>query len=96
MYKDQPGSRRDFLRISLALSSVVLPVTVAAELKKVDARSASARALQYAVNSNKPGRNCSNCTLFRETSSREFGQCPLFQQQLVKRSGWCSAWTPRA
>jgi ElaB/YqjD/DUF883 family membrane-anchored ribosome-binding protein len=41
------------------------------------------------------GQQCSNCALF-QGGDAEWGGCPLFAGQMVKSTGWCSAYAPTA
>lgn len=39
------------------------------------------------------GSNCDNCLLLQGKPGNNYRPCSLFPGQLVKISGWCTAWT---
>ena len=43
----------------------------------------------------KSGQQCSNCALY-QGGDAAWGGCPLFAGQVVKSTGWCSAYAPAA
>ncbi|KGE04931.1 high-potential iron-sulfur protein [Pseudohaliea rubra] len=73
-------------------------------MPRVDEGSAKARQLAYVHDaatvstSEQPryaeGQQCANCALY-QGGSAEWGGCPLFSGQQVKRTGWCNAYAPR-
>lgn len=42
------------------------------------------------------GQACSNCALYIGESSDEWAACSIFPGRLVKGSGWCSVYAPKA
>ena len=44
----------------------------------------------------KPGRECSNCMLYKGTAGQAYGPCQLFPKNSVAAKGWCSAWVKKA
>jgi hypothetical protein len=73
-------------------------------MPKVDESSAKARQLAYVHDASTvspdaqpryaEGQQCANCALY-QGGSAEWGACPLFNGQQVKRTGWCNAYAPR-
>lgn len=73
-------------------------------LPKVDESSAKARQLAYVHDAStvspdaqpryEKGQQCANCALY-QGGSAEWGACPLFNGQQVKRTGWCNAYAAR-
>ncbi|MDJ0851277.1 MAG: high-potential iron-sulfur protein [Myxococcota bacterium] len=50
--------------------------------------------LQYVGQSVKPEERCANCQLY-SAGEGELGKCQLFQQGLVKSTGWCASWVKK-
>jgi hypothetical protein len=50
--------------------------------------------LQYVDESAKSDQRCGNCQLYTAGSDGR-GKCQLFQQGLVKESGWCLSWVAK-
>jgi hypothetical protein len=44
----------------------------------------------------KSGQVCANCALFQAKGDDEWGGCSIFPGKLVKASGWCSVYAPKA
>jgi hypothetical protein len=73
-------------------------------MPKVDESSAKAKQLAYVHDASTvspdaqpryaDGQQCANCALY-QGGSAEWGACPLFNGQQVKRTGWCNAYAPR-
>ncbi|MEQ8262930.1 high-potential iron-sulfur protein [Pseudohaliea sp.] len=79
--------------------------TIASDgMPKVDEASAKAKQLAYVHDASTvspgaqpryaEGQQCANCALY-QGGSAEWGACPLFNGQQVKRTGWCNAYAPR-
>jgi hypothetical protein len=79
--------------------------TIASDgMPKVDESSAKAKQLAYVHDASTvspdaqpryaEGQQCANCALY-QGGSAEWGACPLFNGQQVKRTGWCNAYAPR-
>lgn len=76
--------------------------TIATDMAQLDENSAQAMGLGYRQDATtvdastqtryRAGQQCSNCVLF-QGSDAEWGGCPLFAGQMVKASGWCSAYS---
>jgi len=74
------------------------------DMPKVDEKGAKAKQLAYVHDAStvspgaqpryEEGQQCANCALF-QGGSAEWGACPLFNGQQVKRTGWCNAYAPR-
>ena len=39
---------------------------------------------------------CKNCALFAGEADDEMAPCSIFQNRLVKATGWCNAWVAKA
>ena len=52
-------------------------------------------ALQYVNQSTTAGQECSGCQLYTAGSGGT-GKCQLFAEGVVKETGWCASWAPRA
>ena len=73
-------------------------------MPKVDESSAKAKQLAYVHDASTvsadaqpryaEGQQCANCALY-QGGGAEWGACPLFNGQRVKRTGWCNAYAPR-
>ena len=73
-------------------------------MSKVDESSAKAKRLAYVHDAStvssdeqpryEEGQQCANCALY-QGGSAEWGACPLFNGQQVKRTGWCNAYASR-
>ncbi|MHA7816177.1 MAG: high-potential iron-sulfur protein [Pseudohaliea sp.] len=83
------------------------PDTIASDagkLPKVDENSARAKQLAYVHDAStvspdaqpryEEGQQCANCALY-QGGSADWGACPLFNGEQVKRTGWCNAYAPR-
>jgi len=79
--------------------------TIASDgMPKVDESGAKAKQLAYVHDASTvssdaqpryaKGQQCANCALY-QGGSAEWGACPLFNGQQVKRTGWCNAYAPR-
>ncbi len=96
-------NRRKFVSL-MGVSAAVVPVSAliaslpsrAADTAPVDPESAQAKALQYVSESEKSDQICGNCTLYSGAEGEDMGPCPLFPGSAVMRSGWCSAYVPKA
>ena len=44
----------------------------------------------------KQGQVCANCALYQAKGNEEWGGCSIFPGKLVKASGWCSVYAPKA
>ncbi len=92
--------RRDFIRFATISAAVPVSAVVgsrlatAADMPMVDASSAQAVALKYAVASEVEGQMCSNCALYQGADA-DAGPCPLFQGSHVGKDAWCSAWVTK-
>lgn len=42
------------------------------------------------------GQMCANCAQFLGGADEELGGCSIFPGRLVKRTGWCSVYVPKA
>lgn len=103
--------RRHFLKLaSGAVLSIPLASRVArAEAEKVAEDDPTALALGYKHDADEvdtsayPKRAgeegakqyCSNCQLYAGGDA-EWGACPIFGGKLVKATGWCNSWVPKA
>lgn len=95
--------RRTFIMAAAASSAV--PSWAAQAQREVDETSASALTLGYVSDAIKtdtkkfpwysPGQNCSSCISFQGKAGDAVGGCPLFTDQLVAGTGWCSAWAKK-
>lgn len=73
-------------------------------MQKVDESSTKAKQLAYVHDAStvsadaqpryEEGQQCGNCALY-QGGNAEWGACPLFSGQQVKRTGWCNAYAPR-
>ncbi len=61
---------------------------------EIPANATLVASLQYVPESAKPEERCSNCQLYT-AGDGELGKCQLFQQGLVKSSGWCASWVKK-
>lgn len=61
---------------------------------EIPANATLVASLQYVPQSAKPEERCSNCQLYT-AGDGELGKCQLFQQGLVKSSGWCASWVKK-
>ena len=44
----------------------------------------------------KAGSHCANCLQYLGAEGSDWGPCMMFSGQLVKATGWCTAWAPKA
>lgn len=96
-------NRRKFVSL-IGVSAAVVPLSAlvaslpsrAADVAAVDPESAQAQALQYVSESEKGDQICGSCTLYSGAEGEDMGPCPLFPGNAVMRSGWCSAYVPKA
>lgn len=44
----------------------------------------------------KAGQACSNCALYQAKDGEEWGACSIFPGRLVKGTGWCTVYAPKA
>ena len=42
------------------------------------------------------GQACSNCALYQGDADSEWGGCSIFPGKLVKATGWCNVYAPKA
>jgi hypothetical protein len=61
----------------------------------LDPNAGMAKTLAYTHTSAKPDQNCANCQLYQAGADGQ-GNCPLFGQDLVKATGWCSSWVAKS
>lgn len=52
-------------------------------------------ALQYTNTSTTAGQECDGCQLYT-AGAGGVGKCQLFAEGVVKATGWCASWAPRA
>jgi hypothetical protein len=56
-----------------------------------------AQALKYVEASPEEGKMCGNCALYQKAAEADgYAACGIFQNRLVKGTGWCSAWVKGA
>ncbi len=75
---------------------------IASDMPQVDENGAQAMGLGYRHDATtvdasmqtryQAGQQCANCVLF-QGGDAEWGGCPLFAGKVVKRTGWCSAYS---
>lgn len=101
------GQGGDMDKSSAAKAEAAESDTIASDggaMPKVDESSAKARQLAYVHDASTvspdaqpryaEGQQCANCALY-QGGSAEWGACPLFNGQQVKRTGWCNAYASR-
>lgn len=103
------AARRRFLKAALATAAAfVLPAlpAPATGLPEVAPDEPTARALGYTTAAAtidpateptfKRGSSCAGCALYQAAQEQNgSAPCPVFTGRAVKKTGWCSAWTPR-
>lgn len=92
-----------------ALSVVAVPLSgllasrpsVAQE--KIEESDPTAQSLNYVHDASavdnparQDGAVCTNCQLYQGAESDEWAPCAIFQNKLVKGTGWCTAWVAKA
>lgn len=102
-------NRRGFLKWSataggcaLAASAIPLNLVAADEVPEDDAMAQSMGYVKDAstVDSAKYPRwadsqFCNNCALYAGDASAELAPCSIFQNRLVRGTGWCNAWVAK-
>ena len=61
----------------------------------VDPESATAKALQYAIDTPEPGKNCAGCVLYSAQEGDESGACSIFPGSSVPANAWCTAYVAK-
>jgi hypothetical protein len=102
-------SRRKLLRGAVASAALIplvhLDPRSAAAAEMVTPDDPTAKALNYVEDATQANRTdkagtpageqmCSTCALYN--GDGETAPCTLFQMRIVKGSGWCTAWVPKA
>ena len=64
------------------------------EMPMVDPEEATAKALQYVVESANEN-NCAGCLLYTGEAGAEAGPCSIFPGKQVPAAAWCSAFQPK-
>ncbi len=92
-------TRRRFLRAACVTPAIpalaALATREAAAAEKVDPAAPNAKALKYVHDSTVDGQWCNNCQLYQAGADAEWAGCAIFQNNLVKGTGWCSAWVKK-
>ena len=107
MSENHDDGRRRFLGyaalVALAPLAANQAVAQTKALPKLPLDNAQAKSLGYvekAATSKhatfKPGRECSNCMLYKGPAGQAYGPCQLFPKNSVAAKGWCSAWVKKA
>ena len=100
-----PETRRNFLKMGI-ISSVAIPLNAllieeqalaASHLPKLDLSNPTAQALNYTHDATQSQRTsddqaCRTCHQYAGDRSAEWGECNIFQENLVNSGGWCSAY----
>ena len=103
-------ARRQFMQLSAVAAAglVVRPGQEAAaqDMPKIEESDPVAQSLKYvhdastvdpASRANPAAeQNCANCALVQGADGDEWRPCQIFPGKLVKSTGWCSVWAPKA
>ena len=93
-------SRRSFLR-ALGTGAVIIPLSAvsfqvrvaAANIPELDPNDATAQALGYTHAAPNPSKSCSDCQLYKGSSTAKWGRCAVFPGKRVNAKGWCASWS---
>ncbi len=80
---------------AIAVSGSLIGIAAAAEIPKLDPKSAAASALSYSHKSNNSTKVCAGCQFFTNAGA-EWGPCLIFPGTRVSAKGICNSWFERA
>lgn len=98
-------SRRDFLMLSVGVSSSLMlsRVAFADTGNRLSEADPKAQAVGYTEDASKvdkakfpgyaAGQTCANCSLFQGKATGVYGGCTLFGDKQVAARGWCSSYS---